>query len=44
MNYDEYMARREWLMDVYGFTRDEAKDTALYDRDPETWVGSEWEQ
>ena len=44
MNYDEYLARHAWLMDAYGFTSQEAFETALYDTDPETWVGSEWEQ
>jgi len=44
MSREEYLARHAWLMDVYGLTRDEAFETAYYDTDPETWVGSEWEE
>jgi len=43
MSREEYLARHAWLMDAYGFTSQEAFETAYYDIDPETWVGSEWE-
>jgi len=44
MSREEYLARHAWLMDTYGFTSQEAFETAYYDIDPETWVGSEWEE
>jgi hypothetical protein len=44
MSREEYTARREWLMDTYGFTSQEAFEAAYYDNDPEMWVGSEWER
>lgn len=44
MSREEYLARHAWLMDVYGLTSQEAFETAYYDIDPETWVGSEWEE
>ena len=44
MDYEEELARTEWLMATYHLRRGEAQEAAYYDTDPETWVGSDWEK